>query len=43
LTTVGLAAKNAFLIVEFAKEQYENGEDLMTAVSMLPLSVSAQF
>ena len=33
LTTVGLAAKNAILIVEFAKEQYENGEDLMTAVS----------
>ena len=33
LTTVGLAAKNAILIVEFAKEQYENGEDLMVAVS----------
>lgn len=33
LTTVGLAAKNAILIVEFAKEQYENGEDLMTAVA----------
>ena len=33
LTTVGLAAKNAILIVEFAKEEYENGVDLMTAVS----------
>lgn len=33
LTTVGLAAKNAILIVEFAKEQYEHGVDLMTAVS----------
>ena len=33
LTTVGLAAKNAILIVEFAKEQYEHGEDLMIAVS----------
>lgn len=34
LTTVGLAAKNAILIVEFAKEQFEAGEDLMTAVSV---------
>lgn len=33
LTTVGLAAKNAILIVEFAKEQVEHGVDLMTAVS----------
>jgi multidrug efflux pump len=33
LTTVGLAAKNAILIVEFAKEQCENGVDVMTAVS----------
>ncbi|MDO6475499.1 efflux RND transporter permease subunit [Alteromonas sp. 1_MG-2023] len=33
LTTVGLAAKNAILIVEFAKEQYEQGMDLMEAVS----------
>ena len=33
LTTVGLAAKNAILIVEFAKDQYEEGIDLMTAVS----------
>ena len=33
LTTVGLASKNAILIVEFAKARYEDGEDLMTAVS----------
>ncbi|MEG5262810.1 efflux RND transporter permease subunit [Pseudomonas sp. JDS28PS106] len=31
LTTVGLAAKNAILIVEFAKEGYERGEDLLGA------------
>ncbi|MFG0634680.1 efflux RND transporter permease subunit [Pseudomonas sp. xss_2] len=32
LTTVGLAAKNAILIVEFAKEGYERGQDLTTAI-----------
>ncbi|RQW83735.1 MAG: multidrug efflux RND transporter permease subunit, partial [Geobacter sp.] len=31
LTTVGLAAKNAILIVEFAKEQMEQGMDLIGA------------
>ena len=31
LTTVGLAAKNAILIVEFAKEAYERGQDLLSA------------
>lgn len=31
LTTMGLTAKNAILIVEFAKELYEHGEDLFTA------------
>ena len=31
LTTVGLAAKNAILIVEFAKEGYERSQDLITA------------
>ncbi|MFA6962019.1 MAG: efflux RND transporter permease subunit [Opitutaceae bacterium] len=29
LTTVGLAAKNAILIVEFARENYNNGMDLI--------------
>ncbi|MDV5098981.1 efflux RND transporter permease subunit [Pseudomonas sp. LSJ-87] len=32
LTTVGLTAKNAILIVEFAKEGYERGQDLITAI-----------
>jgi multidrug efflux pump len=31
LTTIGLSAKNAILIVEFAKEQYEQGRDLVEA------------
>ena len=31
LTTVGLSAKNAILIVEFAKENYEKGMDLLEA------------
>lgn len=34
LTTVGLASKNAILIVEFAKELKEQGYDLMEAVSI---------
>lgn len=34
LTTVGLASKNAILIVEFAKEQHEQGTPLMEAVSI---------
>lgn len=31
LTTIGLAAKNAILIVEFAKERYDRGQDLLSA------------
>ncbi|HEY6123172.1 MAG TPA: efflux RND transporter permease subunit, partial [Steroidobacteraceae bacterium] len=32
LVTVGLAAKNAILIVEFAKENFDRGQDLVEAV-----------
>ncbi len=31
LTTIGLSAKNAILIVEFAKQLYDQGNDLVTA------------
>jgi multidrug efflux pump len=34
LTTVGLAAKNSILIVEFAKERYEQGAPLIESVSI---------
>ncbi|WP_041641318.1 efflux RND transporter permease subunit [Magnetococcus marinus] len=34
LTTMGLASKNAILIVEFAKKQYQAGMDLRTATLM---------
>lgn len=33
LTTVGLASKNAILIVEFAKDMHEKGHDIMESVS----------
>ena len=32
MTTVGLVAKNAILIVEFARELYESGMDALAAV-----------
>lgn len=32
LTTVGLVAKNAILIVEFARDLYESGQELLSAV-----------
>jgi multidrug efflux pump len=31
LTTIGLSAKNAILIVEFAKRRYDKGKDLVEA------------
>ncbi|MCL4158426.1 UNVERIFIED_CONTAM: hypothetical protein GTU68_045023 [Idotea baltica] len=34
LTTVGLASKNAILIVEFAKDKHEQGVELMEATAM---------
>lgn len=34
LTTVGLVAKNAILIIEFAKKQYESGMDITEAALM---------
>ncbi|MDR3737179.1 MAG: efflux RND transporter permease subunit [Acidobacteriaceae bacterium] len=33
LTTIGLSAKNAILIIEFAKENYEQGQDLLEAAT----------
>merc|ERR1711969_257918 len=32
LTVIGLTGKNAILIVEFARDRYEAGEELFTAV-----------
>ncbi|PJK11682.1 hydrophobe/amphiphile efflux-1 family RND transporter [Lysobacteraceae bacterium NML120232] len=34
LTTVGLTSKNAVLIIEFAKQYYEQGTDLIKAIMM---------
>lgn len=33
LTTIGLSAKNAILIIEFAKENYEQGQELIEAAA----------
>ena len=41
LTTLGLTAKNAILIVQFAQEQVAQGADLLEAALNPPASASA--
>jgi multidrug efflux pump len=43
LTTIGLSAKNAILIVEFAKENFEKGMNLVEAAKHAAPSVCVQF
>ena len=40
ITIIGLSAKNAILIIEFAKDLYDQGEDLISAPKLSALTVT---